>query len=152
MNLMEEKIGGKRQKCWGEVAVESQRRNYEKLFGKTSKHLAETLNGVDRSPGRILQVLRLNLDYISKVDNLAELQRLLIVREANEFRLRDNPSTDDFELILDDLKKWFLRHEDCFKEEHCPQGGILTEENVRGKLEEVCLVAMEKFRDLGGGG
>lgn len=101
------------QNCWEDsdkigISLLDQFKKYNEIF---SSFLA--LNEVIIIPdSEINNEIIINKRISTSINNattIMELQNILIVLNANQFRLRDNPTEKEFEAILLDYKKWVLR-------------------------------------------
>lgn len=129
------------QNCWDDVGTAgvsllNQFRQYKKTFGSwlalnQVKIIPKSKEKNLESGTRVNETL---LARIAKATTVMELQNELIVLNANEFRLRDNPVREEFEAILLDYQKWELR------------------ESVDGNIYELVVrivkTARTKFREL----
>ncbi len=117
----EEVFGCPLQRIWAEVMTRDrgfslieQLVQYPEMFPRASKKAVEKnkkqplSTAEDLDPTHQLRLLELMLQNIKKVSSGEELQKLLVIKNANEFRLRDTPSRRDFELIISDFIKWEL--------------------------------------------
>ncbi len=126
------------QDCWvtrGGIPLEQQVRDYDKNFAPFSTKVKLKLN-----PEREIDTLDKNADALTQSGSTADLQEQLIVLNANEFRLRDKPTSDEFEAILADFSKWHLRAQpDHFV------GGSEARAKVAEKVNQVVDYARTRF-------
>ncbi|MCK4520915.1 hypothetical protein KAT95_03640 [Candidatus Parcubacteria bacterium] len=140
----------KRQRCLDEVenrggiSLEEQQRKYERSFAPWPSPIQkkEEPDVVGEDTQFFFKTLTATSVHISSTRTLLELQKCLIIANANEFKLRDNPTSVEFEDILSDFQKWELR-----TEEHWI-GDNETKDKMRAKLASVIKQARTKFREL----
>lgn len=94
-------------------------------------------------PQNKLDLIKREEQLVHKATSVAELQDALIIYNANEFRLRDTPSIQEYEAIVTDFRTWELR----------PQashflGGEASRAKVEKELDRVLQVARERFAQL----
>ncbi len=127
------------QKCWDEVQknsgikLEEQLERYPEFGQRPSVDLIVYPNPEERHQIR-LEVLDREAKALSATTTLNGIQQELIIRNANEFRLRDNPSLTDIEAIIKDFKTWGLN-------------GITSEQIIK-RTDEVANLARQRFTEL----
>ncbi len=148
--LFKELIMAGWQKCWDDVvkksgvSLDEQRARYEECFRPwpapaTTKKEPEV---VGENPEYFVRNLKAGAKSIQKVKNLLALQSVIVIRNANEFLLRDDPTEDEFEALLNDFQRWELQTEACLV------GGEVARQQVREELAVTVQVARNKFKEL----
>lgn len=133
----------KSQKCWEEVknvggtTIEEQMLNYEKIFEPWDPKDPIRLN-LERQ----LRIMERTIDRITEANTILALQRVIIVYNANEFRLRDNPTGEEFEDIVCDFQKWEMRVANHI------EGGEVSKKLFLEKVAEVFSRARVRFKAL----
>jgi hypothetical protein len=95
------------QKCWEEVRQHSgvsladQSVKYEKAFTPWGKNVATKIPLANQ-----VKTFEAELISITAATDILQLQNVLIIRNVNEFQLRDNPTQREFAVILDDFRRW----------------------------------------------
>jgi hypothetical protein len=98
------------QKCWDEVRKKSgisladQSKKYQKAFTLWHNDITSKVQLASQ-----IEVFEVELSSIAAASTILELQNVLIIRNVNEFQLRDHPTSREFAVILDDFRKWSLR-------------------------------------------
>lgn len=136
------------QHCW----VEVQRKSGIKLisqflnYAKTFAPWEMPKEGESFSPAYFTDIFARQLQSIAAAQDVLSLQSTLIIRNGNEFLLRDNPTRAEFEKILSDSIRWNLKPESHLS------GGVEARQMVRGGMVEVIKAARTKFASFAKGG
>jgi hypothetical protein len=123
------------QHCWreegsGGISLPVQFHDYNRTFGSWPD--PDKVADSDKQDETLLTVLARTSGSVYNATDTQQLQQVLIISNANEFRLRDNPTEQEFEAILLDWQKWMLR-----KEAHV---------SIRDAVEIVVVAARKAFK------
>ena len=94
------------------------------------------------NPENFLELFENELASIKSSRNLKKLQDVIVIRNANEFKLKESPTQEEFYELLEDYRKFSTR-----TKEHLV-GTEEIKERVWQKLEEIIEAAKEKFDEL----
>ena len=138
------------QECWDEVqrtsgvSLDMQQQMYTEAFtpwpAPTRRKIKIEVMGED--PDSFTAGLVEERSVIASATSVLELQKTLIILNANEFKLRDNPTSEEFEEVLVDHKRWYLRTEACWI------GSDEAKNEVHVQLDALTQEARAKFTEL----
>ncbi len=129
------------QRCWDEVTrcssvpLNEQISKYQTSFAPWRASVHSLLD-----VSSVLEILEVTGQDVLDATSFNELQRPIIIRNANEFRLRDTPTLKDFEVILRDYKRWHKMPQS----KHYA-GGSQSRKLVLGKVDLVLHNARGRF-------
>ncbi len=138
-----------RQKCWEGrdnigIGFADQLTNYEKFFAPLPALVTPKVRAdmVAEDLELTLRSLGIWQKGIEAAKDVLALQGQIVILNANEFLLRDNPTDADFARLLNDARRYALRYEARLV------GGEEARKKVRERVEGLINIANAKFGEL----
>jgi len=120
-----------------DTRLEEQKRKYDENITPWAPSTKKTI-----ATSYSIDVFERTKELIRSAETLGELENSLVVLNVNEFRLRGRPTPEEFEVLLDDFRKWEKRIEVDIA------GTKKEKKKVWEKLEETISLARERYSEL----